>query len=321
MTRLASIASSVVLALVAAALVLMVPSCRPTGDAGGVADGRLRVVVTVPPLVGIVRDILPPDAELVSLIAPGASEHGYEFTPQDVARLARADVVVYVGLDLEPKVQRFLAANPSPTRQAVNFADAVGIAAPAGHTHEHTHTPDGACCASGPVDQHLWLDPRLVRRLVPSLEGAVSRAMERRGLLTTDAAQQLGARARQLEARIDALDAELADVLSAVKGQAIVTHHNAWSRLADRYGLRVAAVVHEVAHSEPTPQALAAAVESVRSQGARGLFVEPQLNPAGAQRIAQTAGLRIGTLDPLGDGDWFALMRQNAHALRQTLAQ
>src|SRR4029453_12266959 len=87
--------------------------------------GALNVVVTVPPLGGLVKR-LAPEASVTTLVKSSQSEHGTEFTPADIGALRSADVVVYVGLGLEPRVHRFLSDNPSAKRQGVGFAVAGG---------------------------------------------------------------------------------------------------------------------------------------------------------------------------------------------------
>ena len=137
----------------------------------------LQVVVTIAPLKGLIESLLPEGSTVTVLIAPGKSEHGYEFTPVDVAAVAKADFVVYVGLGLEGRVGDVLKNQDSPKRSVVCFADAVGIKAVKSEHEdddhdtkgEHEHHEHGA----GYVDPHLWLDPALVEKLVPVLRDAV----------------------------------------------------------------------------------------------------------------------------------------------------
>lgn len=311
---LARFVSVVLAAALALAVALLPSSCARGPDP---CEGQPRVVVTIPPLEGLVRELMPANPPVRSLIPPGRSEHGYEFTPQDMADLAAAEVVIYVGLGLEPKVERFLEQNPSPTRTVICFADVAGIADPG--DHEHHHHEEGEECDHGPVDPHLWLDPVLVRKLVPSITAAIDGALRRRGTYNETIGANLNQRSQALLARIDALDAELRETLKPARGAPIVTHHNAWQRLADRYGLEIAAVIREVNHSDPTPDAIARSVEAIRSRGVRGIFVEPQFNPDAAQRIAAAAGVTVGSIDPLGDADWFGMMRGNAKSIVATL--
>lgn len=324
--RVLSVAAAVLIA-VAVAIAGLATLCGTGGcsrqPSAGRAPGPLRVVVTVAPLAGLTRPLLPEGASLSTLIAPGHSEHGYELTARDIATLAKADVVVYVGLALEPQVEEFLRKHPEPGRRVVCFADAAGLNAAAAEHHEEPghddHDADDDGHHHGRIDPHLWLDPGLCEKLVPPLAAAIRDRLQGIGqpqvAATVDAAQ-----AKEL-ADIRALDAELRAKLAPLAGRPIVTHHAAWGRFAERYGLKVAAVIRPIETTEPSNSAINAAVKAVQDQGARAIFVEPQFSDTVAARIAKEAGAKLGHLDPLGDGDWFKLMRSNADALVNTLAR
>ncbi|MBL9032273.1 MAG: zinc ABC transporter substrate-binding protein [Phycisphaerae bacterium] len=291
----------------------MSAGCGPTGESGpgkGGGGGALRVVVSIQPLLGLAKELAPAGSEVTAIIGVGRSEHGHELTPAEAERIARADVVVYVGLGLEPGIARLVEQRPVKGRRVVCFASVVGVE----DEHEgHSHGPEEACDHA--VDPHLWLDPSLVERLVEAMRVAIEGAMGERGALTQPEREALSSRAMALAARVRALDEEIKGELERLKGRTIVTHHNAWSRLAERYGLKVAAVIREVEGAEPTPGAIERAVVATREHGARAVFVEPQYSAAAGERIAKAAGVRLERLDPLGSGDWFAMMRGNAAAL------
>jgi zinc transport system substrate-binding protein len=288
------------------------PKARPAGP--------LRVAVTIAPLAGLVQPFLPKDADLTILMTPGRSEHGYEFSAQDLATLGRADVVVLVGLSLEPKIEQFLREHPSPNRQVVHFAKSVGLESPkdddhahtdAAHSHDdhahHAHDEHGNCIHTE-GDPHLWLDPILVSQLVPAIRSAVQTAQKSLG---TDDAVRLAAVEAEVLKQVLAVDDEYRKALEPLAGKGIVTHHAAWGRLAERYGLKVAEVLRPVESVEPDAAHTARVIEAVRASGSGTIFVEPAYDRRSAERIAAAAGARVVTVDPLGTGDWFGMMRSN----------
>ncbi|HLO40439.1 MAG TPA: metal ABC transporter substrate-binding protein [Phycisphaerales bacterium] len=300
-------------------------ACKESSTSGPRAGTGLKVVVTIAPLSEIAGRLAPAGSDVKILMPPGRSEHGYEFTPADLANLASADVVVYVGLGLEPQVEKFLADNPSRARQTVSFARAVGLATPADdghgheHAHEHVHDHGGDDHDHGGVDPHLWLDPIMVRQLVPVVSGAMNAALTVSGRESPEAARTLVESEEKLLADVDAIDRAYREQLAAFAGRSIVTHHSAWGRLAERYGLKVASVLRPVESAEPTPGQVTAAVGAIKSSGAKAIFVEPQFDAAIAKRIADEAGIPLRTLDPLGSGDWCGMMRANLKELAKGL--
>ncbi|MFM9994306.1 MAG: metal ABC transporter substrate-binding protein [Phycisphaerales bacterium] len=308
--------------LIGAAVALIVLACAGCGRGEGPRPpGPLRVVVSIAPLTGLVRALAPPDATVTTLIPAGRSLHGYEMTPTDLAAVGTADVLVYVGLGLEPSVDRVLGIHPSKRRRVVCFARVAGVEDPhAGHDH-HEHGDDEHHDHGHAVDPHLWLDPQLVARLIPEVSDAIEAALQGMDALTVAGESRLREARNRLRAEVEAIDAEHQERLGPFKGAAIVTHHNAFGRLADRYGFTIAAVIRPVEGAEPTPAAVAAAVDAIRRENARAVFFEPQFDAAAAEAIARAAGVPVGTLDPEGRSDWFALMRSNLDELTRLLAR
>jgi zinc transport system substrate-binding protein len=224
--------------------------------------------------------------------------------------MAQADMVFYVGLGLETQVEAYLRDHPSKTRRDISFAQAIGISAATEAHDDHEHEEGHA--HAGP-DPHLWLDPALVERLIPKLKESVLAALKSAG--AADAGPAAEAAATKLLTDVQALDTEGKDRLAPFAGRAIVTHHAAWSRFAEHFGLKVAAVIRPIETSEPTPETINKAVAAIREQNVTAIFVEPQFNAAAAERLSKEAGVKLGTLDPLGNGDWFKMMRDNVDAV------
>lgn len=295
------------------------------------AGPALKVVVTVAPLKSFIEPMLPMGSEVTILMQPGRSEHGYEFTPSDLRKIAKADIVLYVGLDLEPQVAKFLSQRPNASRRDICFADAVGINVTDEHDNAgepktnlsqgeqgHVHGPG---CNHGPVDPHLWLDPILCAQLVPVVRLNIEKELVERNAYTVDDRSILQKSELALLDRIAEVNANWIVGVNAFAGQSIVTHHNAFSRLADRYGFEVAEVIQEIATVEPSPAQVASIVKAINEKKVRAIFVEPQFNGVLAQRIAKSAGVRLGRIDPLGTGDWFVLMASNLRSLTENLAE
>lgn len=304
--------------------------CAPTlvggcsDDPGGVSastrrPGPMRVVVTIPPLMWAAREMLPPDAEVVLILPPGQSEHGFEITPSQFRAINDADLVVMVGHGLEPKVDSTLALANRPWRRVVNFEKIEGIEEIAGEgcapgcDHGHHHHSHAA-------DPHLWLDPVAMGVFVERVGAAVKEVvLGSAGVDDPDARRSAAARVDETVARrkaeCDAMDRAYRERLAGVSSNRIVTHHNAYSYIARRYGLEVAAVLRPIEVVEPTPGDLRQVTTAIREGGVRAIFVEPQFSGTAAERVAQATGIKVLTIDPLGDGDWAAMMRANLDAL------
>jgi zinc transport system substrate-binding protein len=280
--------------------------------------GVLRVAVSIPPLKGLVEPLLPPGSTLTLLIPPGVSEHGYEIPPRTLAALARAEIVVYVGLGLEPQVERFLSQHGGAGRSAVSFAAVAGLNVDPSDHSAHAHDAEGNCLHTpGAADPHVWLSPVESRKLVVAVAEAIRQRLRAGGAGEAALARLAEAEAEQLR-RLDQLHNAYAARLAKTIRRTVVVTHDAYGHLARQYGFETVAIKGLNA-GEPTPKAIESAAETIRRTGLPVVFVEPQLSPAAAKRVADATGTRVLTLDPLGDGDYFAFMHRNLDALAAAL--
>jgi len=286
--------------LLAGAVALAALAARGMHARPGRQDGgdRLRVVVTVPPQAWLVKRLGGDRVDVDVLLPPGASEHTYEPTPQQVARLADARLMVEVGHPALLFERRLLDAMVirEPTPLVVEMTHGLVLPdspAPAPHSH-------GA-------DPHVWLSPKVMR----SSAVAVAAALER---LDPAGAPLYRANLRATLADIDRLDGELARELSALPDRRFLVYHPAWGYFANDYGLEQVAI--ETDGKEPSPRRLVELLEEARRAGTRAVFVQHGEYDRPAQAIAEEIGARVVALEPLAE-DWPANLRRVAALLRE----
>lgn len=295
---------------------------------------QLSVVVSIPPLKSLVEPLLPPGSEIRVLLPPGVSEHALDLRPSDAAALAEADLVVLVGLGLEYRVERQLERQSSRrarhSPRIIRLAETAGLAKPGDHHHAHHNCADPHHHhhhdhkhedADGlDTDPHLWLDPVLVRTLPPAVADAVRATLQGRDRWDEDRASTLDQALASLLEEIEGVHRAYETRIEPFRGEAIVTHHAAFGRLASRYGLRIAEVLRPYESAEPTPGHIARTASKIKAENIRAVFVEPLYRGGEARRVAESAQIRLGRLDPLGTGDWAAMMLGNLDELERALA-
>jgi ABC-type Zn uptake system ZnuABC Zn-binding protein ZnuA len=291
--------------------------------------GPMRIVVTIPPLLWPVKALAPPDAEITLLTPPGSGCEGIELAPTQAAAIRRADLIVRVGMGLDEPVLHAATRRSAPDQRNLALAELVRPAggspveapAPAPRDHEHPE-----------ADPHFWLDPLRMESGIAAIRDAIfdwQRSEYERFAQTAIGSEPAlheplimveAEKADRLMKICRALGQEYQQRLAHAPSRVIVTQHDAWSYLAERYNIDVAAVIQHAHGAEPGPAELADLSRIVREKRVKAIFIEPQLNPALARRLADVTGARILTLDPLGDGDWPALMRTNLDALAEGLS-
>jgi zinc/manganese transport system substrate-binding protein len=154
-------------------------------------------------------------------------------------------------------------------------------------------------------DPHFWLDPLAMRDVVVALEPVM-----------TELGLDVAARSADIESRLEALDAEVVAILSAIppERRRLVTGHESMGYFADRYGFElVGAVVPGLSsQGEASARELAALVDTVRSAGVSVLFTEVGTPTQIAATLAAETGARIVelSLEQLpADGSYETLIR------------
>ena len=178
------------------------------------------------------------------------------------------------------------------------------------------HVGDGA-------DPHLWFDPTLVADCRADDRGGACRRRRRR----TDHEQCVD----DVTGELEALDAELAEILSAVPvdRRLLVTNHDALGQFADRYDLDILGTVIPGSSTlaEASPAELDQLSADIESAGVPAIFTEALDSTDDATTLAERLGVHVVTLytDSLGEEGSGAetydeLMRFNATAIADALA-
>jgi zinc transport system substrate-binding protein len=309
-------------AAAATASLLLLTGCGgsdSSAEAAGVGD-RLTVVAGFYPLEWAASRVGGDRLEVSSLTAPGAEPHDLELTPQDVAGVSDADLLVYLS--------GFQAAvDEAAESQAADHSwDAAGAAnlslTSEGHDHEHgeeDHAEGEEEDAEGEesTDPHFWLDPTRLADVGDALAAQLTE-------LDPDGAETYEQNAAALREDLESLDQEMSDGLSGCAVDTLVTSHDAFGYLADRYGLEVVGITGLSPNSEPSADQLAEISTLVAERGVTTVYTETLVDPSIAETVASEAGVQTAVLDPIegltdqsvGD-DYLAVMRANLATLQE----
>lgn len=291
----------------------LLASCLALALLAGAAAARPNVVVSIHPLYDLVRQIAGDDADVVRVLAPGASPHTFDPTPRDVARIVAADLVVMNGaLDLWLRNLVEASGARAPVLELIGLEPVQAVLR---ESFPDLVSADAGGASYG-FNAHVWLDPLVMAAAVPELAAALAGA-------DAAAADRYRARGDALVADLEALHAELAERLAPVAGAAFVPFHDAWPYFAARYGLDLVVEIEPFPGREPSPAYLRTALGLIRDSGARVIFGEAQLERRPAEVVAAEAGVALAVLDPLGGLDgrerYQELLRWNAAVLLESL--
>lgn len=285
-----------------------------------------------------------------TLLTPlGASPHHYAMRPGDAASLAEADLVFWIGPELERWMDRPLKTLgsgaritalgavegvrrlPSRRRAVWGGSEHADHKDHAGHAeHEdhagHAEHEDHAAheerdhAHEGGVDPHFWLDPENAMVWLDRIAADLAAADPERAALYR-------ANAEAGRAELTALTAEIAAKTAPLKDRGFIVFHDAFAYFEERFGVRSVGAISLSDATPPSAQRVAEIERRIAESGAVCIFTEPQFAPKLAQRLAEGSGARIGTLDPVGSdlepGPAFypALLRGLAEGMAECLSE
>ena len=287
----------------------------------GVAAGAPRVVVSIKPVHSLVAAVMDDVAEPALLLAGAGSPHAYALRPSEARALQEADVVFWIGEDLEGFLARPLQAL-ARNAKVVALHEADGVRLLAGresggwqahahnqpdHADEHENQHEGA-------DMHNWLDPRNAQAMARAIARTLSRIDPRNE-------ERYTANADLLHQSLAQLDINLRERLTPVQDDPYIVFHDAYQYFENRYNLNAVGSLSIMPESRPGARRLYEIRARIVETGAQCVFSEPLFESALVETLVAGTGARTGVLDPLGaelpagPHAYFELMNQLADAL------
>ena len=265
-----------------AGLVLFLPSTASFGQ----SPPKLKAIASLFPLQEFARAVGGEKVEVNLLLPPGAEPHNWEPRPSEAAKIARADIFIYIGRAMEPWVDDLMKAVRNPQLKVVEASQGLPLMEEKDHEHGEKRflRQDGR---GGHIDPHIWLDF--------SLDGAIVDAIAA-AFIAKDPSQagRYRENAEKFKEKLDTLDRRYRISLSRCRHrQIILGGHSAFAYLAKRYGLQQIALYGVNPNAEPTPKKLTAVIQTTKSHGVRFIYFEGLINPKLAQVLAKEAGVGI----------------------------
>jgi zinc/manganese transport system substrate-binding protein len=304
--------------LAAGLAVLVVAACSgtvasPSEAAGSPAPSGPSIVVTYAILGSVVKDLVGDAATVTVLMPNGADPHEWSPSAQDIETMTKADLLVENGLDLEggmgdaftqaeqAGVKRFIASDHITVRRVGEGEGA---------------DPSDPDQAPGAEDPHLWMDPLTMKDVVAALATQ----------LKSDVGIDVSARATDLEARLTALDDQVAGVVNTVPEaqRSLVTGHESLGYFAQRYGFKlVGAIIPSLTTEAETSAADLAALETkIKTAGVKAIFTELGTDASVAETVGKDTGAKVVELTTHAlpaDGSYFTFMTDLAKLVSDNL--
>ncbi|CBG88652.1 zinc ABC transporter substrate-binding protein ZnuA [Citrobacter rodentium] len=268
---------------------------------GATQAANAAVVASLKPVGFIASAIADGVTETQVLLPDGASEHDYSLRPSDVKRLQGADLVVWIGPEMEAFMEKPASKIADARLVTIAELDAVKPLLIKGadddedeHDHDHAHAEKGdAHHHHGDYNMHLWLSPEIARLTAVAIHQKLVELMPQ-------SRAKLDANLKDFEAHLAATDKQVGNELAPLKGKGYFVFHDAYGYYEKHYGLTSLGHFTVNPEIQPGAQRLHEIRTQLVEQKATCVFAEPQFRPAVVEAVARGTSVRMGTLDPLG---------------------
>ena len=271
---------------------------------------EISVVTSIKPLHSLTSYIMEGVGEPELIIDGVASPHNFQIKPSHAKMLQNADLVIWIGEDLESFLPTALKSIPKDAvvfelldqsgLKKLKFREKNIFEGHDDHGHDeqvkkeddhddHGHDDHGH--GHGSFDPHIWLDPANAKVIVKKITNQLSK-------IDKDNASTYKANSKKVIKDLDGLIKEVKNEIN--KDASFVVFHDAYQYFEKRFGLSVIGALTVNPDVMPGAEQLSEIREVIEHEKAKCIFSEPQFNPNIINSIASDTGVKTGVLDPLG---------------------
>ena len=278
----------------------------------------IKVVTTIKPLHSLISRIMETRGEPQLIIEGTNNPHTFVFKPSHAKMIEEADIVFWIGEDLEAFMEKPLNSLAKDTKK-IAFMDSESIEKiefreknifddhdghedeHEGHedddVHEDEHEghdddhKDAHAHAHGEFDPHIWLDPENAKEMVKII---------RDELIKIDPEGQ-----RQYSVNTAGATLELDNLINSIEKElskdiSYIVFHDAYQYFENRFGVIPAGALTLNPDVLPGAKQIADIQDVINDKGIKCIFSEPQYNPKIIETLGNDMNVSTGIMDPLG---------------------
>lgn len=286
--------------------------------AATIAHAKLNVVATTADLAALAQAIGGREVTITPLARPTEDPHFVDAKPSFIVKLARADVLIHGGAELE---SAWLAPLLAGARNAKILPGAPGnIRACQGV--QMLEVPNTLDRSHGDIHEagnpHFLVAPENARIVAAHLAEVF-------GQLDPPSAALYAANHKAFTERLEARRQVWRDALAPFKGARLAAYHNSWPYFAREFDLEISLFLEPKPGIPPSAAHLAMVMARMKEQQVRVILHDPYLDRRTAETVARTTGARVVNVTqyPGGvkgsEGGYLEMMDYLVHTLAQAL--
>jgi ABC-type Zn uptake system ZnuABC Zn-binding protein ZnuA len=250
------------------------------------AEAKIRVVASTSDLASIAEMIAGDHAECEAIVTGKKDPHFVEVLPSYMVKVARADIYLQVGGDLDYWANQIIDGSQNGKLVIVDCSKNI----------EFMERPSTRVNASmGDIHRqgnpHYWLDPENGKIIALTITEALKQVDP------TNAADY-DAGLQRFTTEVDRRMEEWRRSANALHGLEIITYHNSWPYFCRAFGIRVVGFVEPKPGIEPTPSHTAKLISMCQTGNIRIIGKEPYFSDRTPKSIARQTDAKVVDLPP-----------------------
>ena len=278
------------------------------------SNADIKVVASIKPIHSLASYLMDGVAKPDLIVDGYASPHGFAMKPSHAKMLQNADIVFWVGEDLENFLEKPLDSIATKAEK-IELMDAKGIVKlkfrernifgdhddhddhdDHGHKKKDDHDDhddhdEHEGHHHGEFDPHIWLDPINASAILKEMT---------EHLIENDSknASKYNSNLKKALKDIDKLTADVKSELN--QSVASIVFHDAYQYFEERFGVNILGAFTVNTDVMPGAEQLAEIREIIEHDNVACVLSEPQFNPDIIKAVAKDMNIKTGVVDPLG---------------------
>ena len=278
------------------------------------ANSEIKVVASIKPIHSLASYLMDGIAKPDLIVDGYASPHGFAMKPSHAKMLQNADLIFWVGEDLESFLEKPLSSIAKKAEkielmkikglQVLKFRERNIFDDHDDHGHDdhddhgkkeddhddHGHD-DHDVHAHGEFDPHIWLDPINAKVILNEMV---------EHLIENDPKNEANYKSNLAKA-LKEIDKLIIDVMTDLSSSvSSIVFHDAYQYFEKRFNVNILGAFTVNTDVMPGAEQLAEIREIIEHDKVACVFSEPQFNPDIIKAVAKDMNIKTGVVDPLG---------------------
>ncbi len=292
-------------ALLALVLIIWKILSAPTMPSQTNSPDKLNITASFYPLAYIAQNIGGNLINVTNITPPGMEPHDFEPSPTTIAKIYNSKLFIFNGGSIDAWAEKIKLDLETQGTATIEMAF---------ETRDVLPDPKK-------IDPHLWLDPTIMSREADIIADALIK-------IDSKHAEEYNRNRDVLKRKLAELDNEYKSGLTNCQVREIVTSHDAFGYLANRYNFTTFHILGLSPEEDPSPKKIAEISKLAKSKNIQYIFFETMASPKLSQTIANEIGAHTLVLNPIEgllpqdtktNEDYISIMRKNLTNLKTAM--